>query len=216
MLYLADNLAYIPFTVLDEPLFVIHSIDIMVSVSGSNVLQAFKEALLPPPSAEERLNLETGKTEYIYDEDLDDDHDSVLSRLPKNTSVLNTVITASQGCMLLLVLKEHLKDFYGLSYRYVQLPLLHAFNLIFSAFLKFAFLCHFSKIQHYSPNDTSKAFDRQVTRRANVRFNPSATIEILKRGSLPEVLDDEQKREMVQKMLQVCPIKLLMTSHAVV
>lgn len=120
MLYLADNLAYIPYTVLDEPLFVIHSIDIMVSVSGSNVLQTFKEALHPPPSAEERLNLETGKTEYIYDEDLDDDFESVLSRLPKETSILNNVITASQGCMLLLVLKEHLKDFYGLSYRFVR------------------------------------------------------------------------------------------------
>ena len=43
MLYLADNLAYIPFTVVDEPLFVIHHIDIMISVSGSNLLQTFKE-----------------------------------------------------------------------------------------------------------------------------------------------------------------------------
>ena len=43
MLYLADNLAYIPYTVLDEPLFVIHHIDIQISVSGSNLLQAFKE-----------------------------------------------------------------------------------------------------------------------------------------------------------------------------
>ena len=43
MLYLADNLAYIPYTVLDEPLFVIHHIDIQISVSGSNLLQTFKE-----------------------------------------------------------------------------------------------------------------------------------------------------------------------------
>ncbi len=43
MLYLADNLAYIPYTVLDEPLFVIHHIDIQISVSGSNLLQSFKE-----------------------------------------------------------------------------------------------------------------------------------------------------------------------------
>ena len=43
MLYLADNLAYIPYTVVDEPLFVIHHIDIMISVSGSNLLQTFKE-----------------------------------------------------------------------------------------------------------------------------------------------------------------------------
>ncbi len=43
MLYLADNLAYIPFTVLDEPLYVIHHIDIKISVAGSNLLQTFKE-----------------------------------------------------------------------------------------------------------------------------------------------------------------------------
>jgi cohesin loading factor subunit SCC2 len=46
MLYLADNLAYIPYTVLDEPLFVIHHIDIQISVSGSNLLQTFKEVYL--------------------------------------------------------------------------------------------------------------------------------------------------------------------------
>ena len=43
MLYLADNLAYVPFTVVDEPLYVIHRIDIMISVSGSSLLQTFKE-----------------------------------------------------------------------------------------------------------------------------------------------------------------------------
>jgi cohesin loading factor subunit SCC2 len=73
------------------------------------------QALHPPPSCEQRLNLETGKTEYIYDEDLDDDYDSVFSRLPENCQPLQEAITASQGCMLLLVLKEHLKDLYGLT-----------------------------------------------------------------------------------------------------
>ena len=65
--------------------------------------------LHPPPSAEARHDLETGKTEYIYDEDLDDEFESVLSRLPENCGVLNGAIITSQGCMLLLVLKEHLK-----------------------------------------------------------------------------------------------------------
>ena len=43
MLYFADNLAYIPYSVLDEPLYVIHHIDIQISVSGTNLLQTFKE-----------------------------------------------------------------------------------------------------------------------------------------------------------------------------
>lgn len=151
MLYLADNLAYIPFTVVDEPLYVIHQIDIMISVAGSNLLQTFKEvrttsgrtgrtlseslnivelwrvcqwllatpesfqALRPPPSAEQRLCLDSGKVDYIYDEDLDDDFDSVSSRLPDDCRPLQEAITASQGCMLLLVLKEHLKDNYGIT-----------------------------------------------------------------------------------------------------
>ena len=48
MLYLSDNLAYIPYSVLDEPLYVIHHIDIQISVSGTNLLQSFKEASLSP------------------------------------------------------------------------------------------------------------------------------------------------------------------------
>ena len=52
LLYLADNLAYIPYTIIDEPLFRIHHIDIMVSVTGSNILQAVKEALKLPENVE--------------------------------------------------------------------------------------------------------------------------------------------------------------------
>ena len=40
-----------------------------------------------------------------------------MSRLPEDCRPLQDAITASQGCMLLLVLKEHLKDFYGLTAR---------------------------------------------------------------------------------------------------
>ena len=43
LLYYADNLAYFPYQVIDEPLFIIHHLDIVISVTGSNLLQAFKE-----------------------------------------------------------------------------------------------------------------------------------------------------------------------------
>merc|ERR1719336_1640168 len=175
MLYLADNLAYIPYTVVDEPLFVIHHIDIMISVSGSNLLQTFKEKLKPPASCEARTDIKTGKTEYIYDEDLDDDEDSVFDRLPDNVKELQEAITCSQGCMLLLVLREHLKDFYGFPT---------------------------SRINEYSPTDVSKANERSVNRRNNVRFNPKATIDILSQGDPPDELDDDQKRELVQKYIE--------------
>jgi cohesin loading factor subunit SCC2 len=43
MLYLADNIAYMPFQVLDEPLFIIHQIDVLISLHGGGLLQSFKD-----------------------------------------------------------------------------------------------------------------------------------------------------------------------------
>lgn len=117
MLYLADNMAYFPFQVQDEPLFIIHHIDIMISVTGTNLLQSFREALLPNPNApqEKRIDPTTGQEVPVIDEDEDEDEESLLNRVPEDTSSLQESLTASQGCLLLLVLKQHLKALYGLS-----------------------------------------------------------------------------------------------------
>lgn len=45
---MADNLSFFPYQAADEPMFVVHNIDIIVSVAGSNILQAFKEVILLP------------------------------------------------------------------------------------------------------------------------------------------------------------------------
>ena len=42
-LFICDNLAYFPYQLFDEPLYVIHQIDLIISVSGINLLQIFKE-----------------------------------------------------------------------------------------------------------------------------------------------------------------------------
>ena len=42
-LYIVDNLAFFIYQTQDEPLFIIHQIDIIVSVTGSNLLQSFRE-----------------------------------------------------------------------------------------------------------------------------------------------------------------------------
>ena len=65
------------------------------------------------------------------------------------------------------------------------------------------FLYSFRRINEYSPTDVSKANERSVNRRNNVRFNPKATIDILSQGNPPEELDDDQKRELVQKYIEV-------------
>ena len=43
LIYMADNMAFLPYQVQDEPLYTIHQIDIIISVSGSNFLQSYKE-----------------------------------------------------------------------------------------------------------------------------------------------------------------------------
>ena len=68
----------------------------------------------------------------------------------------------------------------------------------------FTLLCFLHrKLSQYSPNDTSKAFDRQVNRRANVKFNPRQTIEILKLGEPSSTLNEEQKLDLVKKYMEV-------------
>ena len=61
----------------------------------------------------------------------------------------------------------------------------------------------YSRINEYSPTDVSKANERSVNRRNNVRFNPKATVDILSQGEPSEDLDDDQKRELVQKYIEV-------------
>ena len=51
LLYMADNLAYFSYQLQDEPLFIIHQIDIILSVSGFNLLQSFKEVSSRTPSS---------------------------------------------------------------------------------------------------------------------------------------------------------------------
>lgn len=43
LLFVADNLACFPYQTQDEPLFIMHHVDITLSLSGSNLLQSFKE-----------------------------------------------------------------------------------------------------------------------------------------------------------------------------
>jgi len=175
MLYLADNLAYIPYTVIDEPLFLVHHIDIMVSVIGSNILQSIKESLQLPPEYEVKVNPETFKEEFIYDEDLDDDPDSVMARLPTNMTMFVENITTTQGCLLLLVLREHLKELYAINE---------------------------AKIQGYSPSESQKIYERAVNRKTSAKFNPKAAVEILKLGEVdPDDLNEDAKKDLIHKYL---------------
>lgn len=79
------------------------------------------------------------------------------------------------GCILLLILREHLKEFYG-------------FNEV--------------KITAYNPSEAQKIYERAVNRRGNARFNPKATVEILKQKEVDvTAMDDEGRLDLVKKYL---------------
>lgn len=113
MLYLADNLAYFPYAVQDEPLYLIHQIDLFISVTGTNLLQTFREGLIPKSNNVGEMRERNENP--LEDEDDEEDRDAIIERLPENTADLQQCITSAQGCMLLLILKQHLKDMYGIN-----------------------------------------------------------------------------------------------------
>ncbi|KYM86618.1 Nipped-B-like protein [Atta colombica] len=207
MLYLADNLAYFTYQVQDEPLFIIHHIDIIISMSGTNLLQSFKEALLPKEnsagqSGQSRHTLGqptgqlTGQTTVMGpdgqphqllsaledEEDDEEDEEAILARLPNDTTLLREYITASQGFLLLLTLRQHLKDLYGFSD---------------------------AKIGQYSPSEAAKVYEKTVNRKSNLLFEPKATLYKLREGvtNVNKELDAKGRKKLVKEYLD---FKLLM------
>uniref|UniRef100_A0A672M6G3 Nipped-B protein n=1 Tax=Sinocyclocheilus grahami TaxID=75366 RepID=A0A672M6G3_SINGR len=206
LLFIADNLAYFPYQSQEEPLFIMHHIDITLSVSGSNLLQTFKEVSERGEQNEERER-NSGDEEYDdndYEEDEEgqrvrkpkptegarqsesdsdsdlEDADAVMERLPDDTTSLLDFARASQGILLLLVLKQHLKNLYGFSD---------------------------SKIQKYSPTESAKVYDKAVNRKSSVYFSPRQTIDFLQNDEVHDEMTYELKRKIVKQYLD---FKLLM------
>lgn len=203
MLYLADNLAYFTYQVQDEPLFIIHHIDIIISMSGTNLLQSFKEALLPKeggaqlqsvpqqqqpqpqqlqqPQLQPMVYGPDGQPKPIQllssledEEDDEEDEETILARLPTDTNLLQEYITASQGFLLLLTLRQHLKDLYGFSD---------------------------AKIGQYSPSESAKVYEKAVNRKNNLLFRPKATLQKLKEDANSEELDNDGRKKLVKEYL---------------
>lgn len=170
LLFIADNLAYFPYQVIDEPLFIIHHIDIMISVTGTNILQNFREALLPSPNAEVKINPETGQEEYVDDLEDEEDVEVYLSRLPPCLTPLIECINSCQGCLLLLMLKDYMKEIYGITD---------------------------GRTTQYSPSDTSKQYDKGCARKSSAKFNPKSTLKRLKEES---EIAEEKKEETQPKI----------------
>ncbi|XP_074525916.1 nipped-B-like protein A isoform X2 [Halichoeres trimaculatus] len=226
LLFLADNLACFPYQSQEEPLFIMHHIDITLSVSGSNLLQTFRELLLKEPrrkekkvkkewkntwdgeDEEEKMNCDSPRSDEENsnsdgdndddedvvrrpkksrkpvadssesESDLDDlnveDVDKVMRLLPDNPTGLLDFANAVQGILLLLVLKQHLKNQYGFSD---------------------------SKIQKYSPTESAKVYDKAVNRKNNVHFHPRQTIDYISNNMAHATLTNDVKRRIVRQYL---------------
>ncbi|KAF7267144.1 hypothetical protein GWI33_019635 [Rhynchophorus ferrugineus] len=174
MLYLADNLAYFPYQVQDEPLFIVHHIDLMISNSGTNLLQSFREGLITD-GQNKIIETENGELNNVVSAlDEDDDEEALAARVPESASHLQACLTAAQGCLLLLMLKQHIKDVYGLSD---------------------------GKIQLYSPCEAVKVYEKAISRRSNALFSPKTTLQKIKEGCPPEYLDDNGRRDLIRQYL---------------
>ncbi|XP_013913401.1 PREDICTED: nipped-B-like protein isoform X3 [Thamnophis sirtalis] len=205
LLYIADNLGCFPYQTQEEPLFIMHHIDITLSVSGSNLLQSFKESMVKykkekKPSSDEESESESNSEsdseseEEIQkprkssrkransDSDTDEENDinAVMKCLPDNSAPLIEFANVSQGILLLLMLKQHLKN-----------------------------LCGFSdtKIQKYSPSESAKVYDKAINRKAGIHFHPKQTLDFLRSDMANSRLTEDVKRNIVKQYLD---FKLLM------
>ncbi|XP_033636427.1 nipped-B-like protein A [Asterias rubens] len=186
LVFVADNLAYFPYVVQDEPLFVMHHIEITVSVSGANLLQTFKDSFLKkqpsrPASRSSRSSVDGKKVEFSDDEE--EDEDILMNLIPEDPTQLLECCVASQACIMLLVLKQHLKDMYGF---------------------------RDSTIHRYSPTEAAKVYDKALNRKSSVMFNPARALELLSVGQPKITLTDRDKRDIVAEYLDFKQLMELM------
>ncbi|EDW28358.1 GL18991 [Drosophila persimilis] len=153
MLYIADNLAYFPYVVQDEPLYLIHQIDLLISMAGTHLLATFKE----------HLNPNDKEGDALEDDDDVEDPQVLFNRLPEDMTEIKKCITSAEACMLLLILKDHLKDMYGLTD---------------------------GKISRYSPSE-QKMYEKAITRRGVNDFNPKTTIDLIKKQKSQQLSNSE-------------------------
>ncbi len=226
MLYISDNLAYFPYQLMDEPLYLIHHIDIIISVTGINLLQSFKENLLNYTAngvdTSERKHLETKRENNNYESsDFDmncpdeaDDNDNKEMQLSTANKKSHMTDDDEEETFetVFLNLPTDLKPLRDCMYKAQGCCLL----LILKHFLKEIYSISDSKIQSYSPNDTAKVNERPITsRKTNRRFNPKQIIDYMKRADLKqsELDEDELKQSLVREYLEFKELILCIDSE---
>ncbi|ESN96221.1 hypothetical protein HELRODRAFT_189155 [Helobdella robusta] len=109
------------------------------------------------------------RRKFEDDDDDDDDLETLLELVPSEGTSLIDLYMSLQGYLLLLVLKQHLKEMYGFTD---------------------------NKIQRYSPTDV-KLYEKAVNRKHGVKFHPKQALDVLGRSGQMSQMLDEDRREIV-------------------
>ncbi|PIO71278.1 hypothetical protein TELCIR_06830 [Teladorsagia circumcincta] len=165
-IFVADNIAMFPYQVMDEPLYVIHTIDSIVSLSGQSLLiqcKAHLRAGQPYYSP-----VQQAPKNQLEDDDLLFEPEALYNRFPEEKGPLYDLMDNSQACFILLYLKNFLMKLYGFTE---------------------------AKVQEYSPSEAAKVYEKALSSRKNVpMFNPLAALDGGRRrdGHTDPVANDRQ------------------------
>ncbi|KAJ8678892.1 hypothetical protein QAD02_014679 [Eretmocerus hayati] len=231
MLYLADNLAYFAYQVQDEPLFIIHNIDIIISISGTNLLHSFKEALLPKEGSvqpqqqseqpQPQTHPEIPQMASPHQQGLATEHlplmgqsqHPILYPQGEQMSMPSQIPTEGQFTQPpapapivppapSVPSLPRLPEDTKILRDYMSAS--QGFRLLLDLRQHLKSLYGFSdgKISQYSPSESAKVYEKAVNRKNNQMFKPKDTLEKLKEENKEEdELDEEGRRELVKKYL---------------
>ncbi|EMP30281.1 Nipped-B-like protein, partial [Chelonia mydas] len=132
-----------------------------------------EEEVIKPRKLRKRVDSDSDSGE-------ENDINAVMKCLPDNSAPLIEFANVSQGILLLLMLKQHLKNLCGFSD---------------------------SKIQKYSPSESAKVYDKAINRKTGVHFHPKQTLDFLRSDMANSKITEDVKRSIVKQYLD---FKLLM------
>ena len=74
------------------------------------------------------------------------------------------------------------------------------------------FVC--SKIHDYSPSKAAKVYNRPVTRKSGVKFNPHQVIDLVRLGTAPSCKTQSEKAKIVTAYIEVLVAFVLLIIHS--
>ena len=147
----------------------------------------------------EKVNISVKKMQKVYeDDDEEETIEYIVENLPADLKPLKECMMNAQGCCLLLILKQFLKEVYSINDGYFKISQNHDNDYFY-----FVSFFNSRKIQNYSPNDSAKINDKPIgSRKTNYKFNPKQIIEYLKQSN--KIIDNNEfKYKLAKEYIEV-------------